>query len=85
MVCLLGLDLTAAAAPQKKVAMKKVSAEPRRAAAPSGDPVSGPQGRKGIQRAQMTAAKLASIYYIASQLIVFTHIICTQNTNKLVG
>jgi hypothetical protein len=51
-VYLLGLDPTAAAAPQMKVATTKVQAESRRAAAAqSGVPSSKPPGRKGIQLA----------------------------------
>jgi len=54
LVCLLGLGLTGATAPQKKVATKKVWVEPRRVVAPRGDLWSEPQGRKVIQLAQMT-------------------------------
>jgi len=56
MVCLPGLDQSAAAAPQMKVEMKKkVQVELQRAAAAqSGDPSSEPRGRKGSQLAQMT-------------------------------
>ena len=66
-VYLLGLDPTAAAAPQTKVATTKVQAESRRAAAAqSGVPSSKPPGRKGIQLAQMAATKHASIFYFTS-------------------
>jgi len=56
LVCLPGLDLSAAAAPQMKVGMKKkVQVELHRvAAAQSGDPWSKPRGRRGIQLPQMT-------------------------------
>ena len=59
LVCLPGPDLSAAAAPQKKVGRKKkVQVELQSAAAAqSGDPWAKPRGRKGIQLAQMTATE----------------------------
>ena len=81
-VYLLGLDPTAAAAPQTKVATTKVQAESRRAAAAqSGVPSSKPPGRKGIQLAQMAATKHASIFYFTSSRRV--HISCLTQTSWL--